>query len=290
MTRTAPHDSTTVPLTGTDFLRLLTTALILPNELHTTKDQRRVFLENVHVAPVWHGTVADESAMIALNVTSERGCFPMDNCYRADTSSVWVCMTNRGAEPADWRNTNAGAAAAAAVGAKVSLASVFAVADETETAIEFDTEDLDSDGQYTDTAPSRLTARSDGLYGFGGWVRFAANATGFRRVLIRKGDGSVLAAQASMAITATGEPTDVAVMFECVLAENEYIELFAYQNSGGAVNVAVGSAAWLTKRGSAPVVVPDIPPSGELLINQIFETILEGDDIEQDILINQIFN
>lgn len=101
----------TVPLTGTDQYRILFAAssLLKDNELHTTKDQVRVFLQNNFVGPsIWHGDIDDEAAMILINTTSGRGCFPSDLCNRLDTESIWMCISNRGESADDWVEFGAG--------------------------------------------------------------------------------------------------------------------------------------------------------------------------------------
>lgn len=282
--------SRVTPLSGSDAARLFTAGLREPDEIHTTRDQKRLFLEDYLIGSIWHGSVADETAMIALNSTAERGCFPMDKCYRTDTSSIWLCMTNRGESAADWRNTNA-AATAPATAASVSNSELFAVSNETEVAVDFDTENLDTGPFHGATNESRLIAGEDGVYGYGACIIFAANATGFRRIKLRKNGTDFIAAAAVMAITTASEPTELPIAFEGILEAGDYIEIVAYQNSGGSLNVAIGSTFWITKRGG--ITIPEEPPpeeepSGELLINQIFETIIDG--TEQDHLINQIFN
>lgn len=96
----------TVPLTGPDIARQAIEAagLLLDNEIHTTSDNHRVFMEGHHVGPVWHGTVVGEAEMIGL-YSSERSVFPMDECYRSDTKSIWKCIANRGQAATDWYDT-----------------------------------------------------------------------------------------------------------------------------------------------------------------------------------------
>lgn len=98
-----------IPITGTDIQRknVLAAGLLLPTELTTTRDQKRVFFGGEYpVGPTYLGTVTTEAAMRALNAGS-RGCFPMDVCYRSDTSSLWICVSNRGALLTDWKNLGA---------------------------------------------------------------------------------------------------------------------------------------------------------------------------------------
>lgn len=99
-----------VPLSGTDRARQVfdLAGKFLPNEIHST-NQRRVFIQNVLIGPVWHGVVADETAMRALDTTATtRGCFPGDWCKRTDTGSLWLCITNRGELLADWVEVSGG--------------------------------------------------------------------------------------------------------------------------------------------------------------------------------------
>ncbi len=97
--------SRVVPTTGTDRQRLATydEGLFLPNEITTTRNHKRVFMGgHIILNTVYQGTVLNEAAMLALDETSERGCFPGDTCFRNDTDSEWVCLTNRGELLTDW--------------------------------------------------------------------------------------------------------------------------------------------------------------------------------------------
>lgn len=93
------------PVTGTDADRLEAgyAGLFLKGEIHTT-EQIRMFLRNRYIGPRWHGEVADEAAMLALNTSSPYGCFPADKCLRIDTSppTVWECISGRGTTLAKW--------------------------------------------------------------------------------------------------------------------------------------------------------------------------------------------
>jgi len=99
-----------IPLSGTDLQRqfIQSHGRLLANELHTTSDQKRVFLEGTIVAPVFHGadlSVGDEATMLALHETSDRSVHPFDMCFRTDigdTGAVFVCISNRGETIDDW--------------------------------------------------------------------------------------------------------------------------------------------------------------------------------------------
>ena len=106
-----------IPLTCEDIYRIACENLgkIIENELHTTSDQHRIFMDGYHAGPVWHGTVTNEEAMLELTLPVEdggsiRGVFPLDWCYNASTGSFWMCITNRGETIEDWREFPAGTA------------------------------------------------------------------------------------------------------------------------------------------------------------------------------------
>jgi len=93
-----------IPLSGTDLQRQFIQAhnRLLANEIHSTSDQKRVFLEGTHAVSVWHGQIADEATMLALTTVSPRSVFPMDMCYRIDRDAIWLCVDNRGETLPDW--------------------------------------------------------------------------------------------------------------------------------------------------------------------------------------------
>lgn len=109
MSTPAPHIGRIIPLTGSDGTRIAFAASgrLLPHEIHTT-DKSRLFMENVLISSVWLGTVANQAAMLAQDSTHPRGCWPADMCYRTDTTSTWVCISNRGALLTDWQEIAGG--------------------------------------------------------------------------------------------------------------------------------------------------------------------------------------
>lgn len=111
-----PNRKPVIPLTGTDEDRLTLETqadTIVAGELHTTSDQKRLFLNGTHVAPVYHGAVADTAARIALNASSSRGAFPGDSCRQTDTGVFYFCVLNRGEDNSDWIPVEDGGAAIA---------------------------------------------------------------------------------------------------------------------------------------------------------------------------------
>lgn len=114
------------------------------------------------------------------------------------------------------------------------------------TAISWQVEDLDDDpdavgGHSTDTNTTRYTARYPGWYRAAGIVGFAANATGRRGARwLRNGSIVVERYQAAgvNAVVAVQAPNTL-----IYLGEGDYLELQAYQDSGGALATVV-SATW----------------------------------------------
>lgn len=94
-----------VPLTGLEIERELFElfGLVFPNEVHTTEDQKRIFIENVVAGSVFLGDVASESEMLLLSGSHSRGCFAGDICIRTDEDAVWICKSGKGESLSDWQ-------------------------------------------------------------------------------------------------------------------------------------------------------------------------------------------
>jgi hypothetical protein len=118
----------------------------------------------------------------------------------------------------------------------------------TETALAFNTEVYDQAGNAVDTMHdtatnnSRLTCRYAGIYHVTGNIQFAGNATGSRTLFLRvNGTASQYLGYVAIAASAT-VPQALHVSSDLNLAVNDYVQLFAYQDSGGALNVNAGTA------------------------------------------------
>jgi hypothetical protein len=110
------------------------------------------------------------------------------------------------------------------------------ISNATNVAVALNSENHDSDDIHDNsTNNTRLTAKTAGYYTVSGGITFASNSTGTRSVSIRKG-GSTYIAAISQAASASGG-TYIGVDTQFYLGANEYVELMAYQNSGGALNV-----------------------------------------------------
>lgn len=119
------------------------------------------------------------------------------------------------------------------------------------TSITMDVEDYDNDGMHsTSSNTSRATCVTPGRYLFIAGCDFTANTTGSRGYKLIK-NGSASYAKQGQALSNTG--TDVAYTTAVVLllAAADYIEVQAWQNSGGALSTSNGDgqprlqAMWL---------------------------------------------
>ena len=87
-----------VPVRGTEANRAAIATdhpeLVAVGEQVFTTDQQRLWLRDTTAwllisAPVHHGDMADEAAMLALATTATAGVWPGDTCYRADNQTTY---------------------------------------------------------------------------------------------------------------------------------------------------------------------------------------------------------
>lgn len=117
-----------------------------------------------------------------------------------------------------------------------------AVADSTTTAITFDSETTDVGAIHSTSAnTSRLTVPTggDGFYLATAYIYFASNATGVRTLLLNKA-GTTVQSVSGPGNTAAN-PTSVHISWMGTLAAADYLELFAFQTSGGSLNIGNAS-------------------------------------------------
>jgi hypothetical protein len=124
-----------------------------------------------------------------------------------------------------------------------------AVADSTWELLNWDSEDYDNNSMHSNvTNNGRLSCQSDGAYLVNFKVNFATNTTGIRRVMLRKNSGGSDSGGTHLGTwnedgIAT-ENTSVHGGRVVVLSTggtNDYVELFAYQTSGGSLDVKSGA-------------------------------------------------
>jgi hypothetical protein len=173
-----------------------------------------------------YGTAADTVARLGIGTAGQ------------------VLKVNSGATAPEW-----GAAGGSSFsGVALSNSAAIAIADSTFTALTFDTEQLDTDGYHSTVSnTSRITIPSGktGKYLIIGAVTWNANATGDRYLTLRL-NGNSIASQLHMG-TATGKNFGILTTIYSLTAA-DYIELFAYQASGGSLDVRCDDLATLTTR------------------------------------------
>lgn len=113
------------------------------------------------------------------------------------------------------------------------------IPDSTVTALTFNTERFDTDGIHSTTSnTSRLTCRTAGVYHMDAHVEFASNSTGERQLLLKLNGTTFIAADSRAAIN--GNPTKASIPTTYQLVVGDYVEVFVFQSSGGALNVLTG--------------------------------------------------
>lgn len=140
-------------------------------------------------------------------------------------------------------------AAKAAAGCVAWRSTAQALSTSTSTAISFDSETFDTDAFHDPAVnPTRLTvpAGKGGKYMVMGQVRYAASSTGIRVSAIRKNGTTDL----SNTPGPNGGTSVVAVATQAIasLAAGDYVEMIAWQNSGGSLNTDVAASnvwTWL---------------------------------------------
>lgn len=124
-----------------------------------------------------------------------------------------------------------------AIGARVYRSTDQTLTTATLTPIAFDSERFDTDSIHDNsTNNSRLTCKTAGVYVISGTVRFATNATGNRRLLIRLNGTTYIAEHTQAAVS--GLQTTITIATVYLLAANDYVELVALQSSGGDLAVS----------------------------------------------------
>ena len=113
------------------------------------------------------------------------------------------------------------------------------VATATFTALTFNSERYDVGGCHsTATNTGRLTAPTGGagVYHITAHATFASNATGIRECRIRLNGATYIAAMSATSVSASGDHS-MSVSCDYKLAAADYVELVAYQSSGGLLDV-----------------------------------------------------
>lgn len=110
----------------------------------------------------------------------------------------------------------------------------------TDTLLSFNSELEDTDNQHDNsTNNDRLTCKIAGKYIITFVGGFASNATGYRRFYIRLNATTSIGFDDTNALNGVGTYRTLSIQYP--LEVDDYIQAYAKQNSGGALNVAAGS-------------------------------------------------
>ena len=123
-----------------------------------------------------------------------------------------------------------------------------ALTDVTYENVSFNSEHFDSNTMHDNaTNNSRIKCNSDGLYLAVFKVTFDTNTVGIRRVQLRENAAGASGGGTARGVwngpSLTGENTVIAGSRLCRLVNTDYLEIFAYQDSGGSLDVVNGTAS-----------------------------------------------
>ena len=154
--------------------------------------------------------------------------------YAADTNG----RTNLFARMSDQiRPVTTGQACRAFNNANVSIPNA------TSTVIPLNSERYDTDNIHdTATNNTRLTCQTPGLYLITACVRFAPNANGDRSIWIQHSASGAIAGQTLRASAGAARPTDLCIATIWQMSTGQYVELYAWQDSGTTLNVIYHAA------------------------------------------------
>jgi len=121
---------------------------------------------------------------------------------------------------------------------QVRATAIQSISNNTQTAILFDAEDVDSSGMHsTSSNTSRATAVYPGWYEFCGGIPIASSATGRRGYRFMTNGASVVAGSPVMLAPVNGNPTQITSRTVLIfLNAADYVEAQGYQDSGGSLN------------------------------------------------------
>jgi len=109
------------------------------------------------------------------------------------------------------------------------------------TALNFQTEDFDNDAIHDPASVTRLTCKTAGTYQLWGACSFVGNATGRRGLKWQVNGVDVPASQIIQPAAAASGLDLSARVVTLALVVNDFVELCAFQDSGGALNTSVTS-------------------------------------------------
>lgn len=124
------------------------------------------------------------------------------------------------------------------VGARVYNSANITLTTSVVTLMTYNSERWDNDSIHSTVSNTgRLTCQTDGYYLIDGHLRWATNSTG-QRTLNIKLNGTTFIASASFDATAGSLPTSIGAATLYYLVVGDYVEMFAFQNTGGNLDIA----------------------------------------------------
>lgn len=144
--------------------------------------------------------------------------------------------------------------------ARVTKTNNQSIPDNTNTLVDWETADNDTHGAFN-LSTDRFTAPSAGFYSINSSLEFAANATGQRAAQLYK-NGSLfceIGAHATVSASFTSRVFGATTLY---LNAGDYLEIYAYQSSGGALNLCISGDDY-TFLSISKVQGPALPVAGE---------------------------
>lgn len=123
---------------------------------------------------------------------------------------------------------------------KVKRSTTQSIPSGTETLVEWNQEDYDSDAMHDNASSNtRLICKTAGTFAIWTTPQFAAAGTGLRfATLVING---IEAARSPLLVADGLTDTGLPIYFETVLAVNDYVEVKVFQNRGSSLNLTAGS-------------------------------------------------
>lgn len=136
------------------------------------------------------------------------------------------------------------------IGARAYNDVAISINNNTVTVVTFNSEIEDTDGIHsTSVNTGRLTCTRNGTYEIAGGFEFAPNTAGVRVAYIRLNGATILASAQGIPDPANVFNASINLATHYPLVVGDYVELLAYQNSGGALNIAIGNLTpWFAMR------------------------------------------
>ena len=196
---------------------------------------RNVFVEKSLVTTITNA-YSYQNASVARRISVDTDCFDVD----LDAGHFMQPLDNT-----NFLGANAGEIIHGHGGTSCNRNAVQTLTTATAEAIIWTSENYDENNLHSlSVTPERIIVDRPGKYNITAGLSYASNATGFRRTEIRI-NGAIIAPDSRVPIT--GGNTQVSLSLTVELEDTDYIELWAYQTSGGNLNTisAAGDRPYL---------------------------------------------